>query len=317
MKFFYFAVIMGLEFIFSVSVQTAFAGDSQGLIDPTSGMFHAVFPPKMEGHAINCHDGDTLVDSLGFTLEVQCKVSCRGKVKSSTTETISTETEFSKFSAGLREGDGNFLAPLTVGLLTVADRACLIGAASHCGRLAQVDTSEVTSLGSGAWRTGARLGCDKDQPRIVSPFDPKLKRLLRTIPPIQSVSNSEKLPEMTQLGRILPRGSDVSTQRLPLICMHQLSAQLCFGDCMDLKDSSQLLASSAPAGREEIQICADNFLNFAKGHPGLSRSVLKTYCRDFFWSSLRAASGAGTLSCAAARGQVECDQLFLEAAVKE
>src|ERR1700744_1776958 len=88
-----------------------------------------------------------------FTLETECQVSCRGK--DGFHGKLATEAAFD--GKGLRPGDGGLLTPLTVGMTTAIERACLASAAKRCGGLSNVDALEPLSVKSGAWESSAKM----------------------------------------------------------------------------------------------------------------------------------------------------------------
>lgn len=250
-----------------------------------------------------CEGGDQVSLDEGLFLDVSCEFNCLNKSKQSER----FRGAFIPRQLGLFPGNGsnkeNILwSAVGITMKTWSESICLEKAAAGCMGLNKVESSEITEVESGEWRIKSFPGCH-DKTVTLSPFN-----------------NSIASKRVGQLGQHVSVEKAGFNIKVPLAvfsktpgkeCKKPIKASLCFGDCIDLngKGSDQYLetlGTQDPLGKEQFVVCGDALAN--KLAPlNLHSSIRKKLCESYFWDSFLSNDSHLIKSCAALRGEVNCE----------
>ncbi|MEN9723109.1 MAG: hypothetical protein RJB38_1095 [Pseudomonadota bacterium] len=254
-----------------------------------------------------------------FEAEISCEIHCSTD-SASKTEMISAQ--FSPTQHRLRKGNGDLLGALGTTLSLWSRRECAIQAAQRCGGIQHVTQAAPKSMKSGAWQMALPYGCPEQPALVLSPYGQqlqgKLKPSNKKTVSAETFRSTSAVEELTVRGALLEKSqlsaeaNAKSVVRSPSEdCRFPLSAQLCFGDCIDLSTSPNLESLSTPSPtRGELTVCGDALAQalLAKKR---SRFEKLLHCEEFFWRSARASSSL-YFACAAVRGNVNCDSFLAQ-----
>ena len=100
-------------------------------------------------------------------------------------------------------------------------------------------------------------------------------------------------------------------------CKNILVGNLCFGDCVadnPIKGAGwiELLQSKDKEyiTKDTLKICGDKLID-QLSNKNISRSVKINLCEKFYWKTIYELRATG-VSCQAARGNINCDQIIKE-----
>ena len=282
-----------------------------------------------ETRPMNCEE-DSLPQDQGLFIDVSCNLKCLGK--DSQIERV--RSPFIPRQLGLQPGNGSnnsmiLWGGLNVSLKMWSDKICLEKASLACKDDTKIESFEVSELQSGGWKVKRLPGCQEKEITL-SPFYDDVKAdlvpalagflkqdsikqtpafLSSPITMEESSNNSFEIKINKNVIR-LPHASDVSKDQK---CDRIISANVCFGDCIDMsesvKDIVETLGTPEPLGRETVKICGDAlYKNLSTS--GLTPGMKKSICESYFWSSLLNEGGLSFKTCAATRGDVDCQSFI-------
>ena len=267
-----------------------------------------------ESEAVLCEGTESATKDDGLFLDVSCEFQCHNKPKQS--ERI--RGAFIPKQLGLYPGKGsnneNILwSAVGVTMKTWSLKKCLEKAADGCSGLAMVETSDIKEVESGKWSIKSFPGCS-EKGLTISPFNNSVaSNRLNQIGSHLSENNlhGNKTDFGISLNGFKVQAPLANTKKSNSSCKKTIRAHLCFGDCIDLdaKDGAEMietLGTQNPLGREDYEICGDD-LAAKLEKLSLRPAIRKTLCETYFWDSLLKNDTNLIKSCAALRGEVNCE----------
>jgi len=210
---------------------------------------------------------------------------------------------------GLFPGNGSsdestMWSGLGVSLKIWSQKICLEKASVGCKNLQNVESYSIKELQSGSWKMNHFPGC-QEKSTLISPFDNSAGSIR-----IAKLSTLISEPQQSKTIEFADNGLKINLApgTIKAECKKNIKAKLCFGDCVDLsntsKEISETLSTPDPLGTDEIAICGDELA--AKFHNlKLSSSVRRELCEAYFWQSFMKLDNMYK-SCAAIRGETDC-----------
>jgi hypothetical protein len=283
-----------------------------------------------EVNAVNCAENSAALDE-GIFIDVSCSLKCLGK--DSQIERV--RSPFIPRQLGMMPGNGSnsdqmiLWGGLNVGLKMWSDKICLEKAGLACKDDSAIEHFEVAELKSGGWRVNRMPGCQEKEitlspffdevkpdrvPALANFLDPNPKQIKFEMPLSPSfspepIAKSFKLQVNKKLLSLAFAKEMGKNQK----CERVISANICFGDCIDLngkeKDIVETIATPEPLGRETVTICGDSLYEKLITEK-LSPAMKKYACESYFWNSLLSEDNLTYKTCAATRGDVDCQSFI-------
>lgn len=266
---------------------------------------------------MTCLDDSPSPVDQGIYIDVSCSLKCQGREN----QIERVRGPFIPSRLGLSPGNGSnetmvLWGGLNLSLKMWSDGLCLEKARIACKSELLIDSFEVSELQSGGWKVKRMPGCQEKEVTI-SPFYDEVKpdRVPALAGLIELRGSSEKALSSSayelKLGNEQIKLAYATSLKNPGECKRVITASICYGDCVDLNvsDIVETIATSDPLGRETVQVCGDAL--FAKLAPfKLSTSMKKHVCENYFWTSLLSEDNLAFKTCAATRGDVDCQSLL-------
>lgn len=246
-------------------------------------------------------------DEQSFSAGIKCQYKCKNKE----TEQSEVFDNFSTSNFNMQRGDGNLWASLTTTIHYWAQEECIHLAAVKCEGLDKIEDSQFTSISSGEWKMGNKLGCSKDQVPVFSPFESSQKIVSKDMSFKKLERNSDFLKLRQDWTKNFRYGSKASDFGDIKNCNRVVDVTFCYGDCLAQignEEWKEYLATNVPLGSDEFKFCADD-LHQSIAEKGLSPSISTHLCETKILYQLKSSSALG-LTCASSRISTNCNTVM-------
>lgn len=267
--------------------------------------------------APHCAPFEQGASNEGLFVDVSCEFKC---AKNPNLKIERSRGTFIPREHGLTPGNGSgkkiVWGSVGVAMKLWSEQICMEKSLNGCQDASEVESSSVHEIESGSWKIMQFPGCS-EKGITVSPFDNSAgSNLMKTNP--MGVSFTEHL--YSDMESSVSDNFEVNSQKFSLSipagklspekCEKIITADLCFGDCIDMNRKGdevlkETLATAEPLGKSTIRICGDSLFQ-ALSKKKVSASVREDLCEMFFWKSFLKSEELGLKSCAATRGTVHC-----------
>jgi hypothetical protein len=216
-------------------------------------------------------------DQDSFDASINCEYQCTDKEKNQKI----VRASFSTSELNMKRGNGNLWGLLSLNITYWSEETCLAEALKECEQIEDIQNLVVKSIQSGNWSLNSKLSCITSQ-AIASPLDQTYRKSLLKSSDIKRAS----LPVNLRFAwdeRKLPTKDEPSSPA----CQRKIKVKRCYGDCISLDDkvTTEQLASPAPLGMDETEICADAFDAKLKGKK-LTAAVKQHLCETYTMSEI-------------------------------